>query len=256
MQIDGKVAIDNGAGWHRSHGNTGWYNDTHKGGIYMIDSTYVRVYASKRFLVNNYLHVEDSNGGIQLKHGTSPGVELRSKKAGTPHVDFSNDATSDYDARIILRGNDDLAIEGADLTVNRINSASKMVQRDIWQYKTTTSGGRYIHIKTNVKFNNTMYRIEIKGYNYGRVREINNVWMGYARSNNTVIGVRHRAYDDGLYSMLQYRTSDGYLALRAYGSNVYYMGFTMNAMTLNPAGNASQVKVLTHKLTTSSGNQW
>lgn len=37
--------------WFRSNGNTGWFNDTHGGGIYMEDSTYVRVYSGKNFHV-------------------------------------------------------------------------------------------------------------------------------------------------------------------------------------------------------------
>ena len=35
--------------WFRSTGNTGWYNETHTGGIYMSDSTWVRTYNSKSF---------------------------------------------------------------------------------------------------------------------------------------------------------------------------------------------------------------
>lgn len=39
--------------WFRSNGNTGWYNSTYVGGIYMQDSTYVRVYNNKAFWVDN-----------------------------------------------------------------------------------------------------------------------------------------------------------------------------------------------------------
>ena len=35
--------------WFRSTGATGWYSETYGGGIYMTDSTYVRVYNGKRF---------------------------------------------------------------------------------------------------------------------------------------------------------------------------------------------------------------
>ncbi len=35
--------------WFRSTGSTGWYNQTYGGGIHMEDSTWVRVYNSKRF---------------------------------------------------------------------------------------------------------------------------------------------------------------------------------------------------------------
>lgn len=41
------------AEWYRSTGAVGWYNETYAGGIHMNDSTYVRVYNSKAFWVDN-----------------------------------------------------------------------------------------------------------------------------------------------------------------------------------------------------------
>jgi hypothetical protein len=45
--------------WFYSEGNTGWYNETHAGGIYMEDSTWVRVYNGKAFLVQNQVRAND-----------------------------------------------------------------------------------------------------------------------------------------------------------------------------------------------------
>ncbi len=57
----------------------------------------------------NYFQVRDDiNIGVEMRSGTS---------LGTPYFDFSNDATSDYDARIRLTGDDYLAIEGSRLGV-------------------------------------------------------------------------------------------------------------------------------------------
>lgn len=39
----------NALDWFRSSGNTGWFNQTYEGGIYMIDSTWVRTYGGKGF---------------------------------------------------------------------------------------------------------------------------------------------------------------------------------------------------------------
>ena len=39
--------------WIRTVGSTGWFNETHSGGIYMTDDTYVRVYNGKNFYVSN-----------------------------------------------------------------------------------------------------------------------------------------------------------------------------------------------------------
>jgi len=39
--------------WYRSTGNTGWYSQTHGGGIYMQDTTWIWTYGTKKFHVNN-----------------------------------------------------------------------------------------------------------------------------------------------------------------------------------------------------------
>lgn len=49
----GNVSTIYATNWFRSYNNTGWYNQTHGGGIYMQDSTYVRTYGSKAFYVDN-----------------------------------------------------------------------------------------------------------------------------------------------------------------------------------------------------------
>jgi hypothetical protein len=56
--------------WFRSWGQTGWYNETYGGGIYMIDTTYVRVYNGKIFLTDYYAgNVMYGNyGSITLKN--------------------------------------------------------------------------------------------------------------------------------------------------------------------------------------------
>lgn len=41
------------ANWFRSSGATGWYNGDFAGGIYMTDTTWVRVYGNKHFRVEN-----------------------------------------------------------------------------------------------------------------------------------------------------------------------------------------------------------
>ncbi|RZJ82568.1 MAG: hypothetical protein EOO47_00020 [Flavobacterium sp.] len=45
--------------WFYSEGNTGWFNETHTGGIYMSDSTWVRVYNGKGFLAENTIQAPD-----------------------------------------------------------------------------------------------------------------------------------------------------------------------------------------------------
>ncbi|MBI3322171.1 MAG: hypothetical protein HYZ94_00620, partial [Candidatus Omnitrophica bacterium] len=55
------------------------------------------------------LTAADPNIGMELR-GTGP-----TGSGGTPYLDFSNDAGSDFDARVILLDNDNLRIEGARL---------------------------------------------------------------------------------------------------------------------------------------------
>lgn len=40
-------------GWLRTNGSRGWYNESYGGGMYMTDSTWVRVYNSKKIYVSN-----------------------------------------------------------------------------------------------------------------------------------------------------------------------------------------------------------
>lgn len=52
MYGNGKIYCTN---WFRSTGKTGWYNETYGGGIYMADTTWVRVSHNKGFLVDNII---------------------------------------------------------------------------------------------------------------------------------------------------------------------------------------------------------
>jgi hypothetical protein len=57
--------------WFRSYGTTGWYNGTYGGGMYMIDSSWVRVYNGKNFYVP---------GSIQTA------IQLQSTRSSTGNV--------------------------------------------------------------------------------------------------------------------------------------------------------------------------
>jgi hypothetical protein len=47
--------MDAGGGWFRTYGNTGWYNGTYAGGMYMIDTTWIRTYAGKYLYVDSII---------------------------------------------------------------------------------------------------------------------------------------------------------------------------------------------------------
>lgn len=67
--------------WFRSSGNTGWYNSTHTGGIWMQDSTYVRVYNSKIFWAGA---AGGSAGDIRVE-STNPTIMFYDTDQATSH---------------------------------------------------------------------------------------------------------------------------------------------------------------------------
>ena len=72
FHVSGVIGCDN---WIYSYGSVGWYNGTYGGGIYMTDSTWVRVYNDKRFWVNNDIYTTTkviAVGGYQV--GTTPDI--------------------------------------------------------------------------------------------------------------------------------------------------------------------------------------
>jgi hypothetical protein len=64
-------------GWFRSTGVTGWYNQTYGGGIFMEDSTWVRVYNGKNFYcpatirAENVVQVAGIDGGLSMRSWTA-----------------------------------------------------------------------------------------------------------------------------------------------------------------------------------------
>lgn len=92
LSVDGRTNFNNNgiddvntiyvSNWYRSEGNTGWYNETYGGGIYMTDTADVRVYNGKNFRVDGLLKAykgADINGAVtldtalnKLAHATLP----------------------------------------------------------------------------------------------------------------------------------------------------------------------------------------
>jgi hypothetical protein len=55
MKLDDHVIFNGNDTWFRSNGATGWYAATYGGGMYMLDTTWVRVYNGKAFYVPNQI---------------------------------------------------------------------------------------------------------------------------------------------------------------------------------------------------------
>lgn len=72
LHVVGTARFDD---WIYSYNQRGWYNGTYGGGIYMTDSTWVRVYNDKGFWVNNDIYTTTkviAVGGYQV--GTTPDI--------------------------------------------------------------------------------------------------------------------------------------------------------------------------------------
>lgn len=101
-------------GWFRSTGNSGWYHQDYGGGIYMQDSTYVRVYGGKRFYVENAENTNFStntaistDGGIYAKNNITSNANIIANgaitaKASSSDIRLKTDIQG-YDAMGIIR---------------------------------------------------------------------------------------------------------------------------------------------------------
>lgn len=100
--------------WFRSTGNSGWYHQNYGGGIYMQDSTYVRVYGGKRFYVENTENTNFSTntaistaGGIYAKNNITSNANIIANgtvtaKASSSDIRLKTDIQG-YDAMGIIR---------------------------------------------------------------------------------------------------------------------------------------------------------
>mgnify|MGYP000992776255 CR=1 FL=1 len=69
--------------WFRSTGKSGWYHQDYGGGIYMQDSTYVRVYGGKRFYVGN---TENTNFSTNTAISTDGGIYAKNNITSNANI--------------------------------------------------------------------------------------------------------------------------------------------------------------------------
>ena len=102
------------SGWFRSTGNSGWYHQNYGGGIYMEDSTWIRVFGGKRFYVPNADNSDFSTntaistyGGIYAKKNITSSANIFANgaitaKASSSDIRLKTDIQG-YDAMGIIR---------------------------------------------------------------------------------------------------------------------------------------------------------
>ncbi len=83
--------------WFRSTGNSGWYHQNYGGGIYMQDSSWVRVFGGKRFYVSNADNSDFSSntaisteGGIYAKKNITSSANIIANGAITAKASSSD----------------------------------------------------------------------------------------------------------------------------------------------------------------------
>jgi hypothetical protein len=109
------------------------------------------------------------------------------------------------------------------------NISSGIQQHGIFQFSNGASSGNYVHMETTITqpSSNIMMMIEAVGYNYGTSLPVRCAWYFYSYAY--ALGGGNNGTYTGLSADGIYYTSAGYVAIRAYTSSPYYLGFTLNA---------------------------
>lgn len=113
------------------------------------------------------------------------------------------------------------------------------IDLNFYRHGATYAGTTYIHIKTNIaRYSGVMYMIELNGYNYGASQAIQCAFTGYMYDlvPTTIYNpTQFQAYT-GLTADGQYLSSDNFLVLRCFKSDVTYANFSMDCYQANPIG--------------------
>ena len=74
--------------WFRSQGNCGWFSESYGGGIYMVDTSWIRTYNGKGFYCDNQIYSSDSirMNSIYLHHYN----EINNVDNGKLHLNYRN----------------------------------------------------------------------------------------------------------------------------------------------------------------------
>lgn len=98
--------------WFRSTGNSGWYHQNYGGGIYMKDSTWIRVFGGKRFYVQN---ADNSDFSTNTAISTAGGIYAKKNITSSANI-FANGAitakasSSDIRLKTDIQGYDAMGI--------------------------------------------------------------------------------------------------------------------------------------------------
>jgi hypothetical protein len=122
------------------------------------------------------------------------------------------------------------------LTTGTLATAGGKNKRDIFSWNI---GGDWtpltVHFKSSWRTNNgAMYRFVFEGYNYGNGKAVNSDCVGYLwTGTDSILQQTCTDYAPGI-ALTQYKSSDGYLVLKAVMTSHYYAGFGVSLQQFNP----------------------
>lgn len=184
--------------WWRSTGNTGWWNETHRGGVTMEDDTYVKVAGNKSFLIPSGSLKIGGNGNILFATGND---DATLKVYGQTNTDFGTETiaiqtcfdnrdpqTSEYTTQyanrcnLLLQPRGGQVYIGKNLTTIGDTGYKLFVDGNQW-----TSGSQWVNgslFFTDITGNTTDTGTSLKGV-YGQIGG-NDGWRiaGGARAEN------------------------------------------------------------------------
>lgn len=220
--------------WWRSTGNTGWWNETHHGGITMEDDTYVKVAGNKSFLIPKGSLKIGGNGDIFFATGdddatlkiygqtnTKYGIETIAIQTCFDNRDPQiSEYTTSYANRcnLLLQPRGGQVYIGKNLTTVGDTGYKLLVDGNQW-----TSGSQWVNgnlVFTDITGNTADTGMSLKGI-YGRIGD-NDGWRiaGGARANN--VGYLEIATCDNM---------DEPIYVRQYGDGGNWNGYISLART-------------------------
>lgn len=207
--------------WWRSTGNTGWWNETHLGGITMEDDTYVKVAGNKSFLIPKGSLKIGGNGDIFFATGdndatlkiygqtnTKYGIETIAIQTCFDNQDpqISGHTTQYADrCNLLLQPRGGQVYIGKNLTTTGDTGYKLLVDGNQW-----TSGSQWVNgnlLFTDITGNTANTGMSLKGI-YGRIGG-DDGWRiaGGARANN--IGYLEIATNDDMNEPIYVRQYGG-----------------------------------------------
>lgn len=107
------------------------------------------------------------------------------------------------------------------------------MQKNFYTFNTQSRTPLYIDMKTNLTYNQSgIWMIEAVGYNYGTSAVVRSAWSFSISSGIESLSLNDMA--SGITAKTAYISSDNYVVLKVNATDMYFLGFVLNAYTFFP----------------------